>query len=309
MRNKDRQKTKRKLRRELSGLLFASPWLIGFIAFSLIPILMSMYHSVCSYNLFTEPVFIGLDNYKNLFSDRLFWKSVYNTLIFTVIFVPFQILLSIGVAALLNFNIKGQWLFRTIFYVPAIIPVVASSVLWRWLFNYQYGLINNILNFFGLPGILWLQDPRWTKPALILMGLWGSGNVFIIFLASMKDIPQMYYDASRIDGANSWQRFKYITLSSITNVIFYQIVMGLIAALQYFTQAYVLMSGYLETTPSGPEDSMLFYGMQIYYKAFYYFDMGSASAMAWMLFVFAAVITLILFKTSAKWVFYGGEGD
>ena len=125
MRNKDRQKTKRKLRRELSGLLFASPWLIGFIAFSLIPILMSMYHSVCSYNLFTEPVFIGLDNYKNLFSDRLFWKSVYNTLIFTVIFVPFQILLSIGVAALLNFNIKGQWLFRTIFYVPAIIPVLS----------------------------------------------------------------------------------------------------------------------------------------------------------------------------------------
>ena len=309
MENQKKKNLKRKFRRELSGLLFAAPWLIGCIAFSMVPIVLSAYYSLCSYNLFTEPVFVGLANYKSLFSDRLFWKSVYNTLIFTLMFVPTQILLSICVAALLNFNIRGQWFFRTVFYVPSILPVVAATILWRWIYNYEYGLVNNLLNLFHLPGILWTKDPQWTKPALAIMGLWGSGNVFIIFLAAMKDVPQMYYDASRIDGASSWQRFKYITLPSITNVIFYQIVMGIIAALQYFTQAYVLMSGYLESAPTGPADSMLFYGMQIFYKAFYFFDMGGASAMAWLLFVGAAVITSLLFKTSAKWVVYGGEGD
>lgn len=180
MENQKKKSMKRKLRRELSGLLFAAPWLIGFIAFSMVPIILSIYYSLCSYNLFTEPVFVGLVNYKSLFSDRLFWKSVYNTLIFTLMFVPAQILLSICVAALLNFNIRGQWFFRTVFYVPSILPVVAATILWRWIYNYEYGLVNNLLNMLHLPSVLWMQDPQWTKPALTAWGF-GAAETYLLF--------------------------------------------------------------------------------------------------------------------------------
>lgn len=295
------------LKKEASGLLFASPWLLGFLLLSVLPILLSAFYSLCEYNIFQPPTFVGLENYAHLFADGLFRTSVWNTLVFTVVSVPLNLALGLGLALLLNLEVKGQSIFRTCYYLPSIIPLVAASILWRWMYNSKYGLINVILGFFGIDGPMWLQDAAWTKPAMILMGLWSSGNIFIIFLAALKDVPKEYYEAARMDGAGAWQRFLHITLPGMSSVIFYQLVMSLIQSLQYFTQAYVMLTGYRETASGGPGNSLLFYSLRLFHQAFYYYDMGSASAMAWLLFLVTCLVTLLLFKTSSKWVFYGED--
>ena len=292
---------------ERTGLLFAAPWLIGFLLLSFLPILLSAYYSLCEYNNFQRPVFVGFANYMSLFHDDLFLISAKNTLLFTLVSVPLNLILGMILALVLNIEVKGQSVFRTCYYLPSIIPLVAASILWRWMYNPEYGLVNILLSFFGVKGPMWLQDAAWTKSAMLIMGLWSSGNIFIVFLASLKDVPKEYYEAARMDGANAWQRFLHVTLPGMSSVIFYQLVLSLIQHLQYFTQAYVMLTGYRQTANGGPENSLLFYSLRLFHEAFYYYDMGIASAMAWLLFLVTCVIVFLLFKSSSKWVFYGED--
>ena len=206
---------KKQTRTNLAGFLFASPWIIGFIIFGLYPIVMSMYYSLCKFNVFQPPQWIGLQNYKELFTDELFYKSLANTLYMTVVGTPLNLIVGLMTALLLNMKVKGKSIYRTIFYLPSIVPVVASSLLWLWILNPQYGLLNQMLGFLSLPQPNWLSDPAMTKPSLIIMGLWGTGGIMIIFLAALQDVPRSLYEAAEIDGASRWKRIIHIDLPCI----------------------------------------------------------------------------------------------
>lgn len=295
----------------LAGILFALPWIIGFLVFSLYPIVMSMYYSTTDFNMFQDPKFVGLQNYVNLFKDPKFYKSLWNTVYMTVFATPLCLAAGLLLAVLLNQKVKGMPFFRTFFYLPSVVPLVASSMLWLWILNPQYGLLNMVLKKLGIYQPNWLSDPKFTKPALIIMGLWGVGGIMIIFLAALQDVPRALYEAAEIDGANAVQGFFHITLPGISPVIFFQLIMGIINNFQYFTQAYLMIGsssgGQLNVTSGGPENSLLFYALYLYNKAFGNFKMGEAAAMAWILFVIVAVVTFIIFKTQDKWVSYGDE--
>lgn len=304
-----------KSRNNITGLLFASPWLIGFLIFSIYPISASLYYSFTKFNLFTTATFVGLSNYKQLIvHDDLFWKSLYNTVYMTIIGTPVFLILSLMMALLLNMKVRGKAFYRTLFYLPTVMPMVATSMLWLWILNPQGGLMNSLLNLLGLPQPNWLVNPLLTKPSLILIGMWATGNIMIFFLASLQEIPVSQYESAEIDGARSIGKFFYITLPSITPVILYQLIVNFIYNFQYFTQAYVILTGSSGQGTSsyvagygGPENSMLFYALYLYHRGFVYFKMGEASAMAWILFVIVALVTILIFKTSNKWVSYGGE--
>ena len=292
---------KREARETRIGLLFAAPWLIGFAVFYAYPVLASFYYSLCSYDAIRPPHFIGLENYRKLFfEDDLFWKSLTNTLFMIVFGLPVGLAASLIIAVLLNQKLKGIAFYRTLFYLPSITPVVATSILWLWLLNPEMGLINLGLAKIGIVGPSWLTDPSWSKPALILMGLWGAGGGMVIYLAALQDIPEALYEAAALDGAKSLTRFFRITLPMLTPVILFNLIMGLIGTFQYFTQAYVMTSG-------GPQDSTTFYALLLFNKAFQDFKMGYASAMAWVLFVITLGAALLVFRTSARWVYYSGE--
>ena len=265
-----------------AGILFALPWIIGFLAFSLYPIIMSVYYSLTDFNMFQTPKFVGLENYSALFQDEKFYKSLGNTLYMTVLGTPLCLVAGLLLAVLLNQKVRAMPIFRTFFYLPSIVPLVASSMLWLWILNPQYGLLNNILQKLGLYQPNWLTDPRFTKPALLIMGVWGVGSIMIIFLAALQDVPRTLYEAAEIDGAN-----------------------------QYFTQAYLMIGsstgGGLNVVSGGAENSLLFYALYLYQNAFNLFKMGKASAMAWILFVVVAVVTAVVFKTQDRWVSYGEE--
>lgn len=283
-----------------AGIFCASPWIIGFIIFTGGPILFSIMMSFCHYDILNPARWVGLRNYKWIFSqDPLFWKSLWNT-VYMVIGIPIGITVSLGIAMLLNQKMKGMAFYRTLFYLPAIVPAVAASILWIWIFNPTHGLLNNALEFFGIAGPAWLQDEFWSKPSLILMGLWGAGGGMIIWLAGLKGIPQHLYEAAEVDGAGAWSQFVNITLPMISPYIFFNIVMGLIGTFQIFTQAYIMTSG-------GPVNSTLFYAYHLFNKAFRYLQMGEASAMAWVLFSIVFILTLFQLWFSKKWVHYESE--
>ncbi|MCR2823063.1 carbohydrate ABC transporter permease [Lederbergia panacisoli] len=282
------------------GLIFISPWLIGFLAFTLTPFAMSLYYSFTDYDIIQSPKWVWFKNFKELMHDQLFWKSLYNTFYYTLFFCPLGVVVGVGIALLLNLKIKGMAIYRTIFYLPSIVPFVASSILWLWLLDPQFGVINAVLEYFGIMGPGWLVDPQWSKPALILMGLWGVGGPMIIYLAALQDIPNDLYESADIDGATWWHKILFITIPMLTPVILFNLIMGLIGSFQYFTQAYIMTGG-------GPNDSTLFYALYLYNNAFSYFHMGYASAMAWILFAIIMLVTLLVFKSSARWVYYGGE--
>jgi multiple sugar transport system permease protein len=295
---RERQRQARETR---IGLLFAAPWLIGFTVFFAYPVLASFYYSLCSYDAIRPAHFIGLENYRKLFfEDDLFWKSLGNTLFMIVFGLPLSLAASLIIALLLNQKLKGIAFYRTLFYLPSITPVVATSILWLWLLNPEMGLINLGLEKIGIAGPAWLTDPAWSKPALVLMGLWGAGGGMVIYLAALQDIPESLYEAAALDGARTFTRFFYITLPMLTPVILFNLIMGLIGTFQYFTQAYVMTSG-------GPQDSTTFYALHLFNKAFLDFKMGYASAMAWVLFVITLAAALLVFRTSARWVYYSGE--
>ena len=285
-----------------SGLLFTSPWIIGTIIFTIYPIAASFYYSFTEYSVVARPKWIGLQNYQAMFlNDDRFWIAMKNTLIFAVMSVPTGLVLSIGVAVLLNLRLPGMSIYRSAIYLPTVIPAVAYSIVWLWLMDPQYGAANDILRKLGLPTIGWFMDPKWSKPSLVLIGLWGVGGAVVIFLAGLQDVPESLHEAAELDGAGVLKRFWHVTLPMLTPTIFFNLVMSLIGAFSLFTSVFVITRGH-----GGPADSTLVYSLLLYVNAFSYFRMGYASAMAWVLFVIVSIATFIVFKTSGRWVYYGG---
>jgi len=294
-----RRSRKRVRHNRIVGYLFISPWIIGFLAFALYPFIASLYYSFTAYDILTPPRWIGLHNYQAMTQDPLFWQSLYNTVFFTVISVPLSTIVSIAIAMLLNMKVRGLTIYRTIFYLPSVVPLVASSILWLWLFNPSFGLLDSFLRLVGLPAPGWLYSEAWVKPALILMGLWSIGAAIVIYLAGLQGVPQELYEAASLEGANNWQRTWHVTLPMISPVILFNVTLGLIGSFQYFTQAYVMTQG-------GPNNASLFFALYLYQQAFQYLHLGYGAAMAWLLFVLILLATLGIFKSSAKWVYYGG---
>jgi multiple sugar transport system permease protein len=290
-------------REAAAGYLFLSPWLIGFFVFGLYPMAMSLYYSLCRYDVLRVPQFIGLENYGALLSaDPYFGTAVWNTLVYTVLRVPLAILGSLLLAVLVNQAVRGVKLFRTAFFLPSIITGVVLSVIWLWLFNPSVGLVNQVLGLVGIEGPLWLQSPDWSKPALVLMGLWSVGGArMIVFLAALQGIPEQLYEAVEIDGGGAWTKFWHVTLPMLSPVIFLWTVLEVIFSFQVFTEAYVMTQG-------GPLNSTLFYNLYLYQKAFDDFEMGYASAMAWLLLVITLVVTAAQFRLGRRWVYYAGGG-
>jgi len=287
------------------GLLFCAPAIIGSLFFTAYPISASFYYSFTRYSVMKPPRWVGLANYANLIHDELFWKSLWNTLYFAALAVPLGILIALGLALLLNLRVRGQAVYRTCFYIPSIVPLVAGSVLWVWLFNPQNGAINAllrpILHVFRLEPPGWFADPAWAKPAIILWSLWGVGGSMVIFLAALQDVPRELLEAAEVDGAGALRRLRHITLPFISPQILFVLIMGLIGAFQFFTPAYVMTRG-----TGGPVDSTLFYSLYLFNTAFADFKMGYACALAWILFVLILGFTVLLFKSSARRVYYGG---
>lgn len=277
---------------------FISPWVIGFVLFVIGPVTYSFCFSFTNYSIISSAEFIGLKNYSDLLKDSLFWISSYNTIYYVILFVPLGIIISLGLATVLNQDVKGLAIYRTIYYLPAVMPAVANAVLWIWLLDPQWGLINTGLNMLGIQGPGWLSSEHWSKPGIILMSLWSLGSWIVIYLAGLQGVPLQLYEAAEIDGATKLQKFFHITLPLMTPTIFFTVIVGLIGAFQIFTQAYIMTSG-------GPVNSTLFYALYLYRNAFNYLKMGYASSMAWILFVIVLVLTILQFKLSRRWVFYG----
>jgi len=290
-----------KARENLTGYLFISPWLSGFFVFTLWPFLRSFYLSFCNYNIVQPPKFIGLANYQMmLFNDELFYKSLWVTLRYALVAVPLTLVVGVALALLLNLNVKGIAVFRTIFYLPSIVPTVAMTSIFMWILNPQVGMVNRILALAGVTGPAWLSDPVWTPWTLIFMAVWAAGGSMVIYLAGLKDIPQYLYEAATLDGAGAFRKMRMITLPMLSPVIFFNLVMSVIGTFQYFTQAFVISNG-----SGGPEDSTLFYALYMFKRCWKYMDMGYGSAMAWVLFIIVMVSTGLIFRTQKRWVHYG----
>ncbi len=281
------------------GHLFILPWLLGFAIFTAYPFLRSVYLSFTAYDIVTPARWVGLANYQTLLTDDpLFYKSLIVTLRYALLSVPLSMVASLVLALLLSAEIRGQSVFRTIFYLPSIVPIVANAIVFNWLLNPEMGLFNRMLEWVGIKGPAWLQDPKWAPYTFVFMSLWGAGSGMIIYLAALKDVPTYLYEAAIIDGASPWQRLRAITLPTISPVIFFNLVMGVIGSFQFFTEAYIMTSG-------GPEGSTTYYALYLFQRAWDYLDMGYASAMAWVLFVVVMIVTGLLFKFQDRWVKYG----
>ena len=275
-----------------------SPWLFGFLVFTFGPIVASIVLSFTNWDLFQPAKFIGLDNYRELLAeDEIFWKSVYNTFYYTFLSVPLSMALSLYIAYLLNKNLRGITFFRTVYYLPSTVPIVASSFLFMWLLAPDTGLINQFLALLGIDGPNWLLDRTWVKPSLVLMSLWGVGGGIVLLLAGMKGIPKELYESAAIDGASNAREFFHITLPMLSPVIFFNLVMGIIGHLQTFAQVYILTKG-------GPDNASMMIVPYLFDHAFKFYHMGYASAIAWVLFVIILAFTLLVFKSSAFWVYY-----
>lgn len=291
----------RKKREAIWFYIMVSPWVIGFISFTLGPMIYSLYLSLTSWDLFSSPEFIGFKNYIDLFTkDRIFWKTVGNTFYYAFISVFLGMAASLWIANLLNKPFKGMRIYRTLLYIPATVPVVASSLLFVKLLAPDTGLVNQFLAFFAIDGPSWLLHPDWVKPALILMSLWGVGGGVTLLLAGMKGIPVEFYEAAAIDGANSRQQFFKVTLPLLSPVIFFNLVMGLIGSLQIFTQIYIVTGG-------GPNNASKMIVPYLFDNAFRWYKMGYASAIAWVLFAITLVFTALVFRSSSLWVYYESE--
>jgi len=253
--------------------------------------------SLTDCDLLRPPTFVGLENYRTMLQDDLFWKSLGVTFYYTLVSVPLSLVLSFAIALLMNVKVRGIAWFRTLFYMPSIVPAVANAVLWVWVLNSEFGLLNVMLRWLGLPKVLWLQDPAWAMPSLILMSLWAVGGAMVIYLAGLQGIPQHLYEAAEIDGANYWHRFRHVTIPMMSPVIFFNLVIGLIAALQTFTQGYLITRG-------GPQNATLFYGLLIYRSAFQDFKMGYAAALSWVLFGILLALSLFVFRYIGGLVYY-----
>ena len=297
----DMKEKKGKLARKEAreGYLYALPWFIGFTVFTAGPIIASFLLSFTNWDLIRPAEWIGFGNYNMLLEDPLFWQSLKVTSIYALFSVPLGILGGLAIAVLMNQKIKGLSVFRTIYYLPAVVSGVAVSLLWSWIFNPDFGVLNYLLSLIGINGPGWIYDEKWALPSLIIMSLWGVGGGMVIYLAGLQGVPTELYEAAIIDGASSWRRFWSITIPMISPVIFFQLIMGIIGSFQIFTQAYIMTGG-------GPNNATLFYVLYLYRNAFQWFKMGYASALAWVLFIVILILTIIQFKLANRWVYYEG---
>jgi multiple sugar transport system permease protein len=283
-----------------SAVLFASPWILGFGIFLAYPVLASLYYSFCDYSVLRKPVWIGTANYSDLMQDELFWTALKNTLLYTAIALPLSLVVALALAMLLNTRVRGLSVYRTIFYLPSLVPPVALAVVWLWMLNNEHGLVNNALNAVGVTGPDWLGQPAWSKPSLVLIGMWTAGNAMVIYLAGLQDVPSALYEAADLDGASPWQKTLKVTLPMISPVILFNLVMGIIGSLQVFTEPYVMFPG------GAPARSTYFYTLYMFENAFKYHKMGYTCAMGWIMFVIILVLTLLAFRFSEKHVHFGG---
>lgn len=280
------------------GWLFVSPWILGFLVFTAGPMLTSLFLSFQVYDLHRME-YVGAENYRRLFTvDPIFLKSLRITIVYALFAVPLGVMGSLALAVLLNQRVRGQRLFRTLFYLPSLVPSVASAIVWQWMFNTDNGALNQFLGWLGMPPVAWLQNEKWTLPAFVLMSLWGvGGGRMVIFLAGLQGVPESLLEAATLDGASPWRRFRNVTLPLLSPVMFFNVVMGVIGAFQVFTQAYVMTGG-------GPNNASRFYALYLFQTAFEQFKLGKASAMAWVLFVILIAITALQFYGSRRWVYY-----
>jgi multiple sugar transport system permease protein len=315
-----RQRAKRRAtwRRRGIVLLFLSPWIVGFSVFFGYPLVMSAYLSFTTYDLLSSPQWVGLGNYRYLLKDDPeIWTSVRNTLWLVAVLVPLQVLFAFGVATMLARAKTGVGLFRTVFYLPALVPPVAATLGFVYILNPATGPVNTLLDKLGIEGPLWFNDPAWSKPSLTLLGIWGIGNTMVIFLAAILDVPRHLAESAELDGAGPFRRMRWVTLPTISPVILFSVVIGVIAAMQYFTQAYVAaavaagqasQAGSVSTLELGyPEGSTMFYPILLYYNGFRFFQMGYASAMAMLMLGVAFLLTLLILGQSRRWVHYQGS--
>jgi multiple sugar transport system permease protein len=286
----------------LTGILFIMPWIIGFLAFRVYPFFASLYYSFTFYPILDRPKWVGLDNYIGLFDDPRFLTSLYNTSYYALGAVPLATIVGILLAMLLNNQVRGLSIFRTIYFLPSITPVVASAIVWLWMFDPINGVINYLLDLVGIHGPGWMGSPQWAKPALILMAMWSVGGAVVIYLAALQDVPREMLEASELDGANAVQRIWFVTLPMISPVIFFNVITGLIGAFQYFTEVHVMTGG-----TGSPADSTLMMSIYLYQTAFQFFKIGYASAQAWILFLIVIIFTTVMFRLSGRLVYYGGK--
>ncbi|MBU5445420.1 sugar ABC transporter permease [Paenibacillus sp. MSJ-34] len=279
-----------------NALFFISPWIVGFFLFTAYPLLMSLYYSFMDYNIIRSPEFIGLENYIKLFTgDSMFYKTLSNTFYMIFVGITAMTAVAIFVSILLNNKrIKGMAFFRVVFFLPTLVPLVILAILWIWILQSDSGVVNSFLGFFGIEGPGWFASPTWSKPSFILMGIWGSGNMIIIYLAGLQGISDSLYEAASIDGAGSVQKVFYVTLPMLKPMILFNVITGIINMFQSFAEAFIITNG-------GPDGSTMFYSLYLYQNAFQYQKMGYASAMAWVLLLIALAFTLLLFKLSKRW--------
>lgn len=287
-------------REELMGWLMASPWIIGILWFIAGPYIGAAYLSLTKYEILNPPEFIGFENFSKMVQDPLFWKSLQVTTVYSIISVPLHIVLGLFLAILLNARIHGLAWLRTVYYLPAVLSGVGVAFLWIWIFNADWGILNYLLSLVGISGPAWLSSEKWVLSALIIMSLWGVGGGLVIYLAALQGVPTELYEAAEVDGAGRARRFWHITIPMISPVLLFQLIMGIIGSLQTFTQGYVMTSG-------GPNNASLFFLLYLWRNAFQLLNMGYASAMAWAIFAYILVLTLLVLRSSQLWVFYSGE--
>ena len=285
------------------AMFFLLPWTIGFLIFTLYPMVVSFIYSFSIYHSRTPLEWVGLKNYADLLKDDLFWTSLYNTLYMVAIGVPLTLLVSFFCAVLLNLKVRGQSIYRVIYFLPSIVPTVASTILWLWILNPQTGILNTVLGYAGIEGPNWMSNPAWSKPGLILLGMWGMGGTIVIYLSGLQDVPTSLLEAAELDGANWWQRLWNVTVPMVSPITLFNLITGVIAQFQYFAQAYVFRGshglGY-------PLNSTLFYSVYLYQNGFLWLKMGYASAMAWVLFIIILICTILLLKVSDRYTYYAG---
>jgi multiple sugar transport system permease protein len=301
--------SRRAIRQNALAYLFVAPWIISLLIFTAYPVLASFYFSLTRYTILNPPQWIGLTNFTNMFTkDPLFWKSVWNTTYYTLFSVPLGLLVALLLALLLNTRSRGIGVYRTVYYLPGLMPAVATALLWYVILDPRLGILNQALDAVGLPKLGWMRSADWSKPSLILIHVWGgTGAAMLIFLAGLKEIPVSLLEAATIDGANAWQRFWRVTIPLLTPTIFFNLIIGIIGSFQVFTVAFVASSASGDSG-AGPLNSLLMYMIHLYRNAFRYFDMGYASAMAVAMFIVLIVITLLLVRTSNAWVYYEASG-
>jgi multiple sugar transport system permease protein len=289
-------------RNTINGILFALPWLLGLAMFWIYPILASAYYSFTEFNGVQDPQWIGFRNYVQLFTDDAnFRMAVYNTFYFAAVSIPLAVALSFALAMMLNAKIRFQVVYRTIYFLPTLVPEVALALVWVYLFTPGTGIVNLPFDWLGVRGPCWLTCPQWARPTIVLLALWIIGQQVVLYLAGLQDVPQDLYDAADVDGANFLHRFRNVTVPMMTPVIFFHVVTSVIGALQFFTVPYIMTGG-----TGFPAGATLFYSIYLYKNAFQYFNMGYASAMAWLLFIVTLLITLLIFRSARLWVFYAG---